>query len=178
MAETLADSFWKAHVDANDIEFVLAPPPTWLVSATLPVQSPEEHISSSSSGSNEHANISRTIKSIMYSEFLGEYVLYILDFDCCQPMSMTEAGVQQAADAFYRNDPFYPRPGRENPRDQDLWREFKDRFLQSSEAILAGSSLEQSRLPGMCVDLIERKGLGREQEIKLRMANECEIDST
>ncbi|KAK8862809.1 zinc finger protein-domain-containing protein [Apiospora arundinis] len=41
----------------------------------------------------------------------GPYCLWLLDFDKCRTMSMDQAGVEQAAQAFQRNDPYYPRPG-------------------------------------------------------------------
>jgi len=54
------------------------------------------------------------------SEVLDEHVVWLFDFDCCKDMSQNEAGVEQAVAAFYRNDPFLPRPGKENERDQLL----------------------------------------------------------
>lgn len=40
-----------------------------------------------------------------------DMAVWMLDFDCVRPMSMDAAGVQQAVDAFYRNDPSLD-PGR------------------------------------------------------------------
>jgi hypothetical protein len=40
-------------------------------------------------------------------------------------MTLNVAGVWQACDAFFRNDPFYPRPGSVDERDQTLWEEFR-----------------------------------------------------
>ncbi|KAF2668733.1 hypothetical protein BT63DRAFT_426003 [Microthyrium microscopicum] len=106
MADTLAQLFWIAHVDANDLEFVLAPP--------------------SSSKSDNVA--------IMESEILGKHVLWILDFDLCRDMSMDEDGVKQAVNAFLGNDPYYPRPDRDYCK--ELWTTFKNRFLETSQRIL------------------------------------------
>ena len=89
MAETLAHLYWRAHVDANDMEFVLAPP-----------------------NSPQHVT--------MDSDVLGNHSMWILDFDCCKHMPFDEQGVKQAMEAFYRNDPFFPRPGRADIRDQNL----------------------------------------------------------
>ena len=69
---------------------------------------------------------------------------------------MDVEGVEQAVAAFYRNDPFYPRPGREDARDQELWTVFKTQFLKASEAILGRESPE-ARLPGLWVELIEKR---------------------
>ena len=127
MAETLADLYWRAKVDANDIEFVLAPPRDGCMAP------------SSSLGSG----------------ILGEHIVWILDFDCCRQMAMNEKGVEQAVTAFYKNDPYYPRPGRDNGTDQALWKEFKHHFLGKSEAIL-GQGSPEACLPGLWVDLVEQ----------------------
>ena len=111
MADALAGLYWKAKVDANDIEFVLAPP-------------------------GKH----RGGPQVIASEKLGEHVVWILDFDCCRPITLDEKGVERAVAAFYRNDPFYPRPGRDNRADQEIWEEFKTQFLKSSELMLGSDT--------------------------------------
>lgn len=83
MADALALMHWGARIDANDVEFVLAPPRV----ESLPP--------------------SRTFQS----EHLGAHCMWMLDFDCCRAISMDEAGVEKACVAFFKNDPFYPRPG-------------------------------------------------------------------
>ncbi|KAI9930389.1 hypothetical protein ASPWEDRAFT_171014 [Aspergillus wentii DTO 134E9] len=81
MGETLAILHWGVGVDANDVEFVLAPPP-------------------SPSGDGQTA-----------TNPLGEHTMWILDFDLCRTISMDEDGVRQAVKAYWGNDPFFPRPG-------------------------------------------------------------------
>ncbi|KAI4114211.1 MAG: hypothetical protein LQ345_004975 [Seirophora villosa] len=132
MAKTLASLYWIAHMDANDVEFVLAPP---------------RHNQTDTESAGAHT---------MQSSILGDHCVWLLDFDCCRAMSQDEAGVQQAVAAFYRNDPFYPRPGRTDDRDQRLWEEFKDQFLTSSAAILDPESPE-ARLPGYWIALVEQR---------------------
>ena len=92
MAETLAILYWKARIDANDVEFVLAPPPKLNHSKRF-----EEPLA---------------YDAVIKSHNLGEHVLWILDFDCCKPISLDEKGVDQAVTALYKNDPYYPRPKR------------------------------------------------------------------
>ena len=123
MAEALAYLYWEAHVDVNDVEFVLAPAP--------------------STTDDTHAKPPRQ-PQIFNSQLLGSHAMWILDFDCCRPMAMDEEGVEQAVTAFYRNDPFYPRPGKEDPRDQAIWQVFKDSFLEASLDILGRESVEAS----------------------------------
>ncbi|KAI4129772.1 MAG: hypothetical protein LQ338_002082 [Usnochroma carphineum] len=139
LAKTLAELYWKANVDANDVEFVLAPP-----RAKQSLQS-DGHV---------------VHKTPMTSHCLGEHEIWILDFDCCRDMSLDGAGVKQAVEAFYRNDPYFPRPGSNNPNNQALWDEFKDCFLETSNDILAQESPE-ARLPALWVDMVEEEGQHR-----------------
>jgi hypothetical protein len=92
--------------------------------------------------------------SISKSCPLGEHVVWILDFDCCSDTTMDEAGVEQVWRAFYRNDPYYPRPGRDISEDQRLWKVFRERFLEASSIIL-GADIVIGNLPGMLVNKIE-----------------------
>ncbi|KAL8733189.1 MAG: hypothetical protein Q9181_003672 [Wetmoreana brouardii] len=131
MAETLAIIYWRAHIDANDVEFVLAPFP-------IP--------------SGAHSAHSATITS----DILGTHAMWILDFDCCRHIAMDETGVEQAVAAFYRNDPYYLRPGRDNIKDQSHWNEFKDRSLGTSAATL-GREDPEARLPALWVDMVEQR---------------------
>lgn len=106
MAEILAMMHWVAKIDANDIEFVLGGIPT---------------------GTDDP-------KTYTHS-FLGTHSLWVLDFDCCKPLTMDDAGMEQAARAFLRNDPFYPRPPA-NPSDGTLWIEFRNRYLNYSHELV------------------------------------------
>ena len=136
MAETLAHVYWRAHLDANDVEFVLAPP------------SPKSSGRVSSSSTNA---------AIIDSGILGTHAMWMLDFDCCRHMSFDEDGVDQAVNAFYRNDPFYPRPGGDDGRDRSLWNAFRNRFLEVSEGLL-GRQSAKAHLPVVWVDTIEARG--------------------
>ena len=70
-------------------------------------------------------------------------------------MPMDETGAEQAVKAFYRNDPFYPRPGRDSINDQKLWQEFKDRFLNASAAMFEEGS-SKAHLPALFIRLVEQ----------------------
>ncbi|KAL1797141.1 hypothetical protein ACET3X_003747 [Alternaria dauci] len=135
MAEALALMHWGAEIDANDVEFVLAPP------------------------RSEH-----TQSMVFQSDYMGTHCMWILDFDCCRPMSMDVEGVEQACAAFFRNDPFYPRPGTGETADEELWAVFKRRFLESSYRFL---STEKQHL----WNLVDRL-MGRiEEEARSRSGN-------
>jgi hypothetical protein len=94
MAEALAMMHWHGEIDANDVEFVLAPP--------------------------------RESTGSMLSNILGDHAVWLLDFDCCRRMSMDEDGADRAVVAFFRNDPYLPRPG------QSIWKNFRDKYLSTS----------------------------------------------
>ncbi|KAI1266884.1 zinc finger protein-domain-containing protein [Xylariaceae sp. FL1019] len=128
MAGALAFMHWCGKIDANDVEFVLAP------------------LSS---------QVSTPTETIIPCPVLGDHCLWILDFDCCRPITMDEAGMEQAARAFWRNDPFYPRPGKEQESDVELWAHFKRAFLAASTKLI--ELHRQKHLPELLLELIESK---------------------
>lgn len=131
MAEALAMMHWGARIDANDVEFVLAPSRT-----------------------------ESSTSSAFQSAYLGTHSLWILDFDCCHPLSMDDTGVERACAAFFKNDPFYPRPGSEEATDEELWKVFKGQFLVTSRRIL-GETGGAAALPERLMDMIEKEGDAR-----------------
>ena len=140
MADALAHLYWRAHIDANDVEFVLAPPRS-------------DHQSHQAGKTPAHP-------SIIESEILGPHAIWILDFDCCRQMALSEEGVAQAVAAFYKNDRFFPRPGRERVEDQQLWGHFKDQFTRASGEILRPGEPEAC-LPALWVSLVEQQNQPR-----------------
>ncbi|KAJ6786233.1 hypothetical protein PWT90_04905 [Aphanocladium album] len=132
MAEALAFLLWVARVDAGDVEYVLAPPRA------------EEEQPSPAAGHDRH----------LMTEAFGRHDLWILDFDCCRELEMSAAGMRRAAECFWRNDPFYPRPGAVSEKDRDMWHAFEDRFLKKSGEILKEEDWELKELPGMLIRII------------------------
>jgi hypothetical protein len=135
MAEALALMHWGARIDANDVEFVLAPP-----------------------------RVDHALSSTFQSDYLGVHCMWILDFDCCRPIQMDEAGVEQACAAFFKNDPFYPRPGTGGTADEELWMVFKRRFLESSRRILGEVSPDKWFLADKLIGRIEEEGQSRRRD--------------
>lgn len=84
--------------------------------------------------------------------------MWILDFDCCHPMMMNDAGVKQACDAFYRNDPYYPRPGSGYAEDEELWYVFKEKFLACSWNVKGYEHWSRVFLAQKLMDEIEKEG--------------------
>jgi len=70
---------------------------------------------------------------------------------------MDRAGVEQAAAAFWKNDPYFPRPTKDSPEDQELWAIFKEKFLRTSGIILGSDSIAQVLMErieaGACDDI-------------------------
>ncbi|OJJ97554.1 hypothetical protein ASPACDRAFT_1858322 [Aspergillus aculeatus ATCC 16872] len=111
MGEALATLHLIGKIDANDVEFVLAP-----MSRTV---TGTEH-----NGATDTRSSSNTITNI-----LGTHTMWILDCDLCHSTSMDLKGVQQAVDAFFKNDPFCPGPHTAH------WPAFRDRYLSAAEQI-------------------------------------------
>ncbi|KAI2791645.1 hypothetical protein POX_c04511 [Penicillium oxalicum] len=126
MAETLAIMHWSCEIDGNDIEFVLAP-----------ATSPENSLT-------------------LQSAVLGEHSVWVLDFDVCRSMAMDSDGVKQAVTAFWRNDPFYPRP-EPTTHTNPLWKTFREHYLLTSKSCRS----ERHPLAMKFSDLVEQEGIRR-----------------
>lgn len=122
MAEMLTMIHWAAKIDANDVEFVLG-------------------------GIQTTTDIAAYEHNVYTHDFLGTHSLWILDFDCCRPMSMDDAGVDQAARAFLRNDPYFPHPADPRSLDVILWMVFRARYLEYSQTVITGLDIGFPNLP-------------------------------
>ncbi|KAI4921607.1 hypothetical protein J4E90_000033 [Alternaria incomplexa] len=128
LAEALAYCYWKAEVDANDVEFVLAP-----------ATAQEEY----------RRNSSTPIFTLLDQEL----VIWMLDYDCVRTMSQDASGIAQAVHAFWRNDPYFPRPFAygHTHADTELWHTFKAHFLNVSRRML--TEKEQDGMVKSILDL-------------------------
>lgn len=97
----------------------------------------------------------------MKSTIFGEHSMWVLDFDLCRRMEMSSEGVVQAAAAFWRNDPYCPRP----EKDPSLWSVFREQYIHVSEA--CGSEPESAErrriLSRYFIDLVEQEGRRRKE---------------
>jgi hypothetical protein len=98
----------------------------------------------------------------MKSTILGEHSTWVLDFGLCRRMTMVLAGVVQAVAAFWRNDPYYPRP----EKDPALWSVFRERYIQVSEACRSEPQAAERRrtLSRHFIDLVEQEGKKRKEK--------------
>lgn len=126
MARALAFLNWGAGIDGNDVEFVLAAPRTGAGNPGW------------DSGS------------------LGRHGLWMLDFDCCRGITMDEKGVEQIVRAFWRNDPYYPRPGGGADGDERLWEVFAAEYRRASVEIIHGEAQGQKDVVGHQGALVDR----------------------
>jgi hypothetical protein len=135
MADAHAFLYWIAKVDANDIEFVFA--------------QPRSNYPSDMNSSNS-----------IHSDVFGTHAIWILDFDCCNNMALDESGIEKACRCFWRNDPYYSRPGSLRVFDQILWENFRDRFLTTSERILKDELSAIKKLPRRLIErIIQTRGV-------------------
>ncbi|UKZ69188.1 uncharacterized protein TrAtP1_010197 [Trichoderma atroviride] len=141
MADALAFMHWMAGVDGNGVEFVLGRPrgPPYIFCLCHQKSSQDAH----------PRNIG----------ILGPHSMWIMDFDMCKELTLDESGIEQACNAFWGNDPWYPRPGRLATADQKLWDIFELRFLTSSARILGGRPSEIRELPRLLVEKIKQTAM-------------------
>ena len=136
MADALAAMHWEAEIDANDVEFVLG----------SPRQSPQASplLPSSAIARMRYDTCTRwRDPSALLSEYThasedsgpSQLELWLLDFDCCGIMTLDDEGIEKATSAFFRNDPYFPRPCSSGSRDYELWECFRLRYLVSSKVI-------------------------------------------
>lgn len=149
MADALAVMHWRAKYDGRDIEFVLGSAPT---TVRRPLNKDDlSKFESPRSTWKEAMNQTDYRKRSIH--------IWVLDFNQCRSISMDETGIDLAVQAFFLNDPYYPRPLGAMNADLDLWQAFQDRYLERSREILAGEDEKGIRsLPGRFIErLVERQ---------------------
>lgn len=109
MGEALATLHWEVRTDGADVEFVLGAP-RW-----------------DGTGSEDEVDDSLD---------LGKHPIWMLDFDCSRPVKADEPGVEAMVRAFWRNDPYFPRPHQPEERDQRLWDTFAAEYKRTGIKIV------------------------------------------
>ncbi|KAI1613313.1 zinc finger protein-domain-containing protein [Exophiala viscosa] len=121
MGKTLSILHWSAHVDADDVEFVLGRSPTLKMRASA-------------------TDCNDSNKDDVCQDFTSDErhnVIWLLDFDQCKSLDDNDAGIKQLMQSFYFNDPYYPRPEANHPNDVALWATFRDNYLEASGLLTA-----------------------------------------
>jgi hypothetical protein len=115
LAQALALLHWRAHVDANDVEFVLGNAP---------------HISGTPAEQDVLSATKDTAPLLYVTDFEHRKVaLWLLDFNQCNTFTHDDAGLRKLVEGFWFNDPYYPRPSAVEDGDRELWRVFEERYL-------------------------------------------------
>lgn len=153
MGRVLAILHWEARVDAHDVELVLGSVPR------------------GERSSLRYEEISRlpprTCTVVLQPDSRPSMDMWLLDFNNVTMIEGTKADIDHLVWAFFWNDPYFPLPEAELPKDQELWKAFSQAYLDKSTSILA---LQPGRkeLPRMFLDAsVERErknmasGLGR-----------------
>ncbi|PNP43671.1 hypothetical protein TGAMA5MH_04643 [Trichoderma gamsii] len=126
IATALAVMHWAAKTDARNVEFVLA--------------SSSEKISENFLGreiqSFEHPVYTGPPSNVHNDFFTRTADLWVLDFNQVQPITMDEAGVATAVEAYKFNDPYFPRPLRESRIEKVVWNEFVEQYLGAAHIII------------------------------------------
>ncbi|GAP91077.1 hypothetical protein SAMD00023353_1501910 [Rosellinia necatrix] len=86
---------------------------------------------------------------------LESHGLWALNFGCCEHMSTDMNGVNQAARAFWSSAPFYPRPGKRDEKDKQLWENFKRAYLEASFCFIKRGDVSVGCLPQAVMSAIE-----------------------
>ncbi|KAK5053752.1 hypothetical protein LTR84_001713 [Exophiala bonariae] len=144
IAQTLAIIHWRAKLDANDVEFVLGNTPAQKIPHTAAELEATNRFGMENLASELHLK-------------RGSMGIWLLDFDQCSDFPEDEQGVKQLKQAFYFNDPYYPRPCSTHPKDIVLWNTFKESYLATSACFTT------SDMPQKFVDAAEAEGKKRSQ---------------
>ncbi|MCJ1389130.1 hypothetical protein MMC18_001984 [Xylographa bjoerkii] len=164
MARALALMHWEAHIDADDVEFVLGSSPT-MNSTTAGTSISWEELDMLD---KPRSTLPPTKVLIFRSRVV---TMWLLDFNRCKKL-FVKAGstntadckdvadrrtesVQMAVDAFFQNDPYYPRPLSSNPHEQSIWTIFRDNYLFTGKTLLEKEEEELKEMPDRFISLVE-----------------------
>lgn len=67
---------------------------------------------------------------------LAEHSLWMLDYDCSRPIEADETGLRAIARAFWRKDPYFPRPSATDVQSQSLWEIFSAEYRRVGREIV------------------------------------------
>lgn len=157
MAEALAVVHWKARSDGRDIEFVLGGPPERRISAEG-FRVLDGNVNTQRVTTWRKAGTMDGVAGLQQSTVC----VWLLDFNQCSRIQADAQGVQMAADAYWDNDPYCPRPTKDGDNDSTegkIWGEFKRVYLAKGRAILG----EGATQPVDFIDSLEARGQERQQ---------------
>ncbi|KAF4982129.1 hypothetical protein FZEAL_2189 [Fusarium zealandicum] len=136
MGSALAVMHWAAQTDARDVEFVLGStiqPVRSLSAAEAALLPPNTWTGSPSDNLEDFLEINAAI--------------WVLDFNQVRPITMDEDGVALAVEAYKINDPYFPKPLRDDPMAKKLWNTFATTYFEASQRILKDEARRIRVLP-------------------------------
>lgn len=96
---------------------------------------------------------------------LANHAMWMLDYDCSRDVEANDEGLESIARSFWRNDPFYPRPGAACARDIMLWDVFAAEYRRVGVGIVRENAREGEDVDVLCelvegalVRIVETKG--------------------
>jgi len=119
IAAALPVIHWAARTDADadDVEFVLG--------GKAPLASRVRDLDADAIWGMPADTSTLHLTTPPHTFRTGGVRMWLLDFNLCGTISMDETGVEKAVKAFYKNDLYFPRPGSEGSRGQELWGTFR-----------------------------------------------------
>jgi hypothetical protein len=174
MGKALAIMHWRAGTDARDVEFVLGSPPTLLDG--IPID-PDRLLNFKEPITTWH--------EVTRHNFRRHAVrLWLLDFNQCRFIQPNDDGIATAVQAFFINDPYFPRPLSTSSTMQRLWEKFRQGYLDSGKTAIEYSMQKQRPWKGeldlalpekfikACIDE-ERKRIKKRAEAEERLKQDC-----
>lgn len=134
LADALALMHWDVRCDARGVEFAFG----------------------TSVKPNPEVQLSHDLPEILRKTVH----VWLFDFNQCRDMTMDKNGIARAVDAFWENDPYYPRPNSWDEKDENLWQFFMMKYLVKSHDILKKRSAapDEFMLPKMFIDEMIQRG--------------------
>ncbi|KAF2194856.1 hypothetical protein K469DRAFT_469735, partial [Zopfia rhizophila CBS 207.26] len=146
IADALAVMHWRVGIDANDVEFVLG-------SAPYRVANPAQIISKPPTVKQIKSMPPNTSTWASHNDDFKRQIthIWLLDFNRCEDFFLNQSGIEKLVAAFFRNDPYYPRPHGATTKDQNLWATFRNRYIATSQAHV---DKEHYHLPKLFIDTV------------------------
>lgn len=128
-------------MDAADVEFVLGTAPEKLAVKAVEIKNLPPR--------------SSTAAPLNFKRRLVH--LWLLDFNQCREITLDDRGVTQAINAYWQNDPYYPRPCSPGHPDQAIWDLFSMAYVEHSDLIATDvnvSSLARKFIDGLVTEAV------------------------
>lgn len=157
IADTLATLHWDAEVDANDVEFALGSRRQLDVSSMRQMSSSDIAFmlyNYPTRRTDDAARLEPSTKLQPSTSTPQNLQVWVLDFDCCDAITMDIEGVEKAALSAHINDPYHPKPCTAGSKDFELWETFRRRYIATGAKIVERKGLNE-KLPEL---FIERLG--------------------